>query len=255
MSVNSFAPVSQKQSLQRLQEQQGSTLEKYQDLVIGERNLAKLLWYELTTTLFGQIPGALGLLLRRLTYASLFQEVGKGSVFGPHLSLRAPGRIKLGNSVILDDFAEISVRGDANGHIEIGDDVQIGRFTQLKARSGWIWIGSCANIGSNCRIDSMDKVSIGRDCLIAAHCYIGGANHGYSRLDIPMRKQPLALKGGVHIEDDVWLGAHVVVNDGVTIGRGAIIGAGAVVTKDIPPYAIAMGVPAKIRGWRTDAKQ
>ena len=75
---------------------------------------------------------------------------------------------------------------------------------------------------------------------------------GFTRTDIPIVQQPLMSKGGVHIGNDVWLGANVIVNDGVTIGTGAIIGAGAVVTKEIPPSAIAMGVPAQVRGWRQE---
>lgn len=229
-----------------------SFLTKYQDLVVGDRSLFKLVQYELITTLFGQVPGALGLVCRSLFYPSLFMSVGKKVLFGHHLSLRAPGRIKLGNKVVLDDFAVISVRGLEDERIEIGDGVQIGRSAQLKTRAGSIWIGEFANIGSECRIDSTSSVHIGRYCLIAGRCYIGGVSHGYSRTDIPIVKQPLIPKGGVHIGDDVWLGAHVIVNDGVTIGTGAIVGAGAVVTKDIPPYAIAMGVPAQVRGWRKE---
>ena len=58
-----------------------------------------------------------------------------------------------------------------------------------------------------------------------------------------MREQPIISKGGIVIEDNVWLGLNVSVMDGVTIGEGAVVGAGAVVTKDIPPFAIAGGIP------------
>ena len=64
------------------------------------------------------------------------------------------------------------------------------------------------------------------------------------------KNQPLASKGPIVIEDDAWLGLGVIVLDGVTIGRGAVIGAGAVVTGDVPPYAIAVGVPARVVGSR-----
>jgi acetyltransferase-like isoleucine patch superfamily enzyme len=69
-----------------------------------------------------------------------------------------------------------------------------------------------------------------------------------------MREQPLTSRGDIVLEDDVWLGANVVVLDGVTIGRGAIVGAGAVVTQSIPPYAIAGGVPARVIRYRTPEK-
>jgi galactoside O-acetyltransferase len=69
-------------------------------------------------------------------------------------------------------------------------------------------------------------------------------NHVFDDLQRPIREQGITAQGIV-IEDDVWLGAGVTVVDGVTIGRGSIIGAGAVVTTDIPPYSIAVGIPAK----------
>lgn len=231
----------------------GSMLTQYQDLMIGNRSVLALLRYEVVTTLVGQISGALGFVLRKLLYPQLFGRAGKKVIFGHHLDLRAPGKMQLGRGVVLDDFAVLSVRGFDDETIVLGDYVQIGRGAQLKARAGSIFIGDNANIGSDVRIDSTSEVHIGAYALIAGRCYIGGVNHGFDRTDIPIVQQPLQIKGGVHIEDDVWLGAHVIVNDGVTIGRGAIVGAGAVVTKDIPPYAIAMGIPAQVRGWRTES--
>ena len=73
---------------------------------------------------------------------------------------------------------------------------------------------------------------------------IHATNHS-ADLHLPMMLQPLR-EADVVIEDDVWLGANVIVTSGVRIGRGAIVAAGAVVTKDVPPYAIVGGVPAKV---------
>ncbi|NEO13448.1 MULTISPECIES: acyltransferase [unclassified Moorena] len=233
-----------------LADSKSSFIEKYQDLVLGDRSWGRLLQYELLTLLVGQLPGALGLGLRRIFYPQLFGSVGKNALFGHHLTLRAPGRIHLGSNVVLDDYAVLSVRGFEDERIEIGDGVQIGRLAQLKTRAGSIFIGAHANIGAECRIDSTTEVHIGQHCIFAGRCYLGGVSHQFDRTDIPIVQQPLATKGGVHIGDDVWLGAHVIVLDGVTIGTGAIVGAGAVVTKDIPAYAIAMGVPAQVRSWR-----
>jgi acetyltransferase-like isoleucine patch superfamily enzyme len=227
-----------------------SFLQKYQDLVLGNRNLWALLYYEFVTLLCNQLPGALGLALRRIFYPRFFAQVGKGALFGHHLTLRSPRRVAVGSHVLIDDYVMISVRGSGDEQVRIGDGVQLGRYTQLKNRAGSTFIGNYANIGAECRIDSTSQVHIGEYCLIAGRCYIGGVNHGIDRLDIPIVKQPPVSKGGVHIGRDVWLGANVIVLDGVTIGEGAVIGAGAVVTKDIPPYAIATGVPAKVKSWR-----
>ena len=82
--------------------------------------------------------------------------------------------------------------------------------------------------------------------MIAPRCAFTPYQHGFADTQRPMREQPLTSNGDIVIEDDVWLGLNVCVMDGVTIGTGAIIGAGAVVTKDIPPFAIAGGVPARV---------
>ena len=81
--------------------------------------------------------------------------------------------------------------------------------------------------------------------MIAPHVTLAAGNHNFSNLNVPMLKQGCNSKGGINIEDDVWIGANSVVVDGVTIGTGAVIAAGAVVTKNVPPYAIMAGVPAK----------
>ena len=72
--------------------------------------------------------------------------------------------------------------------------------------------------------------------------------------ELPMRNAPL-IKNPTHIKRDVWIGCHVTVLAGVTIGEGAVIGAGAVVTKSIPDYAIAVGVPAQVRLYRDPSKR
>lgn len=228
-----------------------SALQKYQDIFLGERSLWKLLKYELLTTFLGPIPGAMGLLLRKLLYPSLFARVGKNVVFGHNLTLRGAGRIRIGNDVVIDDYALLSARGAEDDSIVIGDFVLIGRGAQLKARAGSIFLGDHTKISGYCHIGSTSEVRIGQYCLLAVGCCIGGVNHGFDRTDIPIMKQAIRSKGGVTIGDDVWLGVRVIVNDGVTIGTGAVVGAGAVVTKDVPPYAIAMGVPAQVKGWRS----
>ena len=88
-------------------------------------------------------------------------------------------------------------------------------------------------------------MSIGRDTLIAMHCRILSSNHTIPNRKVKIRSQPDIFLP-VTIGEDVWLGAGVTVLGGVTIGNGCIVGAGAVVTKDLPPYSIAVGVPAKV---------
>lgn len=87
-------------------------------------------------------------------------------------------------------------------------------------------------------------VTIGSNTIVGAYSYIISANHEYGRRDLPVRDQGFS-RAPVIIGDDVWLGTHVVVLPGVTIGTGAIVGAGSVVTKSIPEYEIWGGVPAR----------
>lgn len=102
-------------------------------------------------------------------------------------------------------------------------------------------------------------LSIGSFCSIASNVrFLCGGDHFKDRLlTYPIEKKIFNIdeatsKGRIIIEDDVWIGTNVLVLSGVHIGRGAIIAAGAVVSKDIPPYSIVAGVPAKIIKYRFD---
>lgn len=97
-------------------------------------------------------------------------------------------------------------------------------------------------------IDAHQRVEIGRNCMIGPQCYLTDGNHGTAP-GMTISSQPMNAKP-VILEDDVWLGAGVIVLPGVRIGRGAIIGAGAVVTKDVPAGSVYVGVPAREIGWR-----
>jgi acetyltransferase-like isoleucine patch superfamily enzyme len=97
-------------------------------------------------------------------------------------------------------------------------------------------------------------VHIGANVLFAAYCYvIAGGNHGTDRTDIAVIQQDSFSKGGVVIEDNVWLGAGVNVLDGVSIKRDAIAGAGSVVIRDVPAFTVVAGIPAKIIKSRTQS--
>ncbi|HOY45735.1 MAG TPA: acyltransferase, partial [bacterium] len=146
-----------------------------------------------------------------------------------------------------------SAQGDEQSGITLGEEVLLGRGTVLGTRNGTIEIGDYSNIGANCRLGTTTRIRFGRHVLLAANCYIGGAQHKFDRLDVPIMRQGYESKGGVVIEDDCWLGAGVMVLDGVTIGTGSVIGAAAVVTKDIPPYSIALGIPARVVGSRSSS--
>ncbi|HOV26240.1 MAG TPA: acyltransferase [Pseudobacteroides sp.] len=110
-----------------------------------------------------------------------------------------------------------------------------------------IEVGDNSGIGLNCRIAG--PLKIGRDVMMGPDVMIFTQNHENSRIDIPMNLQT-APKKPVVIEDDVWIAARVIILPGVTVHKGAILGAGAVVTKDVPEYAVVGGNPARIIKFR-----
>lgn len=222
-----------------------SRVARYADLVVGRRGVWPLLKYELVTVLAANVPGALGLALRARLYPRLLGRAGRGVTFGSHVTLRHPHKITLGDNVVIDDGCCLDAKGTDNRGIAIADGVFIGRNTILSCKNGDIVIGENANIGFNVEIFSAARVTIGKNVLIAAYTYLVGGDHLYDRVDVPVLYQGRTARG-IEIGDNVWLGAHVVVTDGSTIGRDAIIGAGAVVVGEIPEFAVAAGVPARV---------
>ena len=105
-------------------------------------------------------------------------------------------------------------------------------------------VGDRSGIGIRCEL--YGSVTLGNDVMMGPEVVIYTSGHRHDRTDIPMREQGTTEQKPVVIGNDVWLGRRVLVMPGVHIGDGCIIGAGAVVTKDIPPYSVAGGVPAKI---------
>lgn len=223
-----------------------SALKKYQELVIGDYSFASLLKYELIITAFTWVPGVLGLFLRKFFYRYLFKKIGTNVIFGKDITIAHPNRIKVGNNCLVGDNCLIDAKGESGGII-IGNNVQVARGALLRSKGGLIEIGDGSTVGSYCHISSVaTEVKLGQNVIMASYCYIiGGGGYGYDRLDIPIKDQ-VKFGKGIVIEDDVWLGAGVYVIDGCNIGTGSAIGAGSVVTKGIPEYSIAVGVPAKV---------
>jgi acetyltransferase-like isoleucine patch superfamily enzyme len=111
------------------------------------------------------------------------------------------------------------------------------------------------HIGDDCSLNPhvtiAGRVEIGDGARIASHAALFGFNHNFERLDVPIWQQGLTEQG-IEIHDDVWIGTHVVVCDGVTVGAHSVVAAGAVVTRDVAPYSVVAGVPARIVRDRRD---
>lgn len=124
---------------------------------------------------------------------------------------------------------------------ECGIDVNIERNAVFSRR---VTVGDYSGIGVNAKI--YGECHIGSYVMMGEDVTIITRNHEFSRVDIPMMQQGFGENQPVTIDDDVWIGDRVLILPGVHVGQGSIIGAGAVVTKDIPPYAIVGGNPARI---------
>lgn len=176
----------------------------------------------------------------------------------PYISPRAQikcDKLQIGPQVFIDD--DVVIYGHDGGEgVSLGPRVHIYRGTIIEAGSGGrVIIGEFSHIQSNCSLKGFVRdLRIGSGVQIAPQCTFSPYEHNFDDLSQPIWSQGLRSEGPIAIEDDAWLGVGVRVLEGVTIGRGAIIGAGSVVTRDIPAYAIAVGVPARVIGTRGGKK-
>ena len=229
-----------------------SAREKYVDLVIGQPGWGPLLLHELVVLLSQHVPGALGFYLRKSLYPALLGACGRNVIFGQNVVLRHPHKIRIGDNVVVDDNCLLDAKGQSNRGITIGSGVFIGRNSILSCKDGDIEIADGANIGFNCEVFSASRVSIGRDTLLAAYCYLIGGDHDFSNPSQPVLAQGRRSEG-VAVGAGAWLGAGAKILDGVTVGDGAIVGAGAVVRTAVPARAVAVGIPARVVGERQEA--
>lgn len=145
---------------------------------------------------------------------------------------------------------EDSTRGT---RIVIGEQSVLDAFVKIKPAggSGDLIIGARTVINSGCVLYTGNGIHIGNEVAIAANCTFAPVNHEYRRRDIPIRQQGFRpSKGGIVIEDDVWIGANCVILDGAILRRGCVIGAGAVVRGEVAAYSINAGQPLAVIGWR-----
>jgi acetyltransferase-like isoleucine patch superfamily enzyme len=160
--------------------------------------------------------------------------------------------LRLGKHCYLDDRVLI-YKDREGGIVELADGVHIHRDTIVQTGSGGrVLIGADTHIQPRCQFSAYNStISIGRRVEIAPNCAFYPYDHAFNK-GATIREQPLRSRGGIIVEDDVWLGFGVIVLDGVRIGEGAVVGAGAVVSKNIPNEAVAVGVPARVVKMRAD---
>jgi acetyltransferase-like isoleucine patch superfamily enzyme len=144
-------------------------------------------------------------------------------VHGNVLEMLDEGRLGLGEHVLLEPGVWLTAQ--APGRIAIG-------------------AGSVLNLGV--QVAALDRVEIGAHCMFANGCFVTDADHRFDDLSRPVTWQGFTSKGPTRVGDNTWCGANVVITSGVTVGERCVIGANAVVTRDLPPFSIAAGAPARV---------
>lgn len=139
---------------------------------------------------------------------------------------------------------EPGVRIAGNCRVTLGDRVVLRRGV-LVGGDGQLVVGSGTVINEQVIIAASISVTIGSNCMLAPRVYILDVDHEYTSRDLPISKQGYR-NAPVDIGDDVWIGTQSVILKGVRIGTGAIVAANSVVTRDVEPYTIVGGAPAKL---------
>ncbi len=165
------------------------------------------------------------------------------------------GQIKLHPKCLIEPQAEliINIHSEREYVIEVGKGTVIKNYARICPRSGYIEIGEGCSINPFCVLLGYGGITIGNNVRIASNTTLTAFNHIFKNLEMKIKHQGNKCQG-IIVEDDVWIGAGVRVLDGVTIGKGSVVGAGSVVTRDIPPYSVFAGVPARVIKDRKNGK-
>lgn len=145
---------------------------------------------------------------------------------------------------------EDSVRGT---RIEIGAHSMVDSFVKIKPAGGKgdLAIGEWCVINSGCVLYTGNGILIGNQVAIAANCTFAPVNHAYKDLGRLIREQGfLPSKGGILVEDDVWIGANCVLLDGSVLRRGCVVAAGSIVRGEVAAYTVVAGQPLRVVGMR-----
>lgn len=190
------------------------------------------------------------LMLLRGLWNKLFIKKSKGLLFvGKNTKLKCRRKMIFYGTALIDDGVKIDAL--SKGGIEFGEGFSIGRNSIIECTGvirelgEKLTFGKNVGIAANAFISMRGSVSIGDNTIFGPNVAIHAENHNYNDINTPIRLQG-ATRKGIKIGNDCWIGSGVKILDGVEIGDGCVIAAGAVVNKDIPPYSIAGGVPAKV---------
>lgn len=226
----------------------GSAAKKYFDVAYGPMPRWKAVLMEIVQLFLCNVPGALGLFLRSKLYRPFFGACGRKVAIGRGVTLRHPSKIFLGEGVVVDDRATLDAKGSANRGITLGDGVFVGRNSTIYCKNGDVSLAANASLSANVIVFSSNDLSIGEGTMVGSFSYLLSGGEYDPDSPVPFCRQTgMETKGPLRVGANCWLGAHVTVLDAASIGDGAVVGAGAVVASPVPPHALALGVPAKVR--------
>lgn len=138
-----------------------------------------------------------------------------------------------------------ALKGKSN--IVLDDGVTVRPYAQIWSGGGTVRIGRGSEIGERCRISIANSLEIGEKVLLSPNVYITDCDHEYRNIDVPVIEQGIVQKGqAVSIGDGSYIGINTVIVGNVKIGKHCVIGANSVVTKDVPDYSVAVGIPARV---------
>jgi acetyltransferase-like isoleucine patch superfamily enzyme len=142
-------------------------------------------------------------------------------------------------------YGSVWLQRSTKNSIHIGKNCNFGGEVKVRCYgTGKVLIKNNCSIGEYSIIHAGSSVTIGNNVVTGAFCYINDTNHDFTDITVPIINQGWKAKP-IKIEDNVWIGANVTILDGICIGRDSVIGAGSVVTKDVEPFTVVAGVPAK----------
>ncbi len=171
-------------------------------------------------------------------------------LIGKGVTIRQANYIHVGRNFIAQDHCEIN--GLSEKGLVFGDKVTVGSYAIIRPTNLYggeagvgLKVGNNSSIGPYAYIGCSGLIEIGDNVMMSPRVSIYAENHVFSDPDTPMITQGVK-RSFVKIEDDCWIASNSVILAGVTIGRGSVVAAGSIVTKDVPPFSIVGGNPAKL---------
>lgn len=201
--------------------------------------------YQITHYYTTKIKPLLNFLLVKILYSSKRINIGKNVRFDsfPRIIVDKNCKLNIGNNT--EFRRNVEIRSHGVSKINIGSNVKIDRGVRiLAANESVININNHAKIGLYSVLNGGDSIKIGEKTLISGFVYLQTSMHNYTKKDAFVQDQGFT-HAPVSIEKDSWLGTHVVIMPGVSIGESSIVGSNAVVTKNVEKFNVVAGIPAK----------